>query len=423
MAQQTDVNEPFWVNRQHPSPPRSAPAASVGAVGWMRANLFSSMGNTILTLAAAVFLGWAAINLARWVFTEAFWMPIWVNRKLFAVGTYPWEYVWRPGLALLTVDLLLGLSAGRWGSFMRTVAFGVAALQFVFVVLPIDPQARLILGIGVALVLGGYLLRFVRRVSSTLLAVLWILSIPWTLILLRGGIVLPRLGIEWTFAGEMVPSSMWGGLMLTILLAVVGITFSFPFGVLLALGRRSSLPLVRVACTAYIELIRGVPMVTLLFMAAIALPLFLPAGAPAPENVMRAMVAIVLFEAAYLAENVRGGLQSVPKGQSEAADALGLSGFQKLRLIILPQALRAVIPAIVGQFISLFKDTSLVVLVGLFEFLGIARAVIGQPEWIGVPGGITREIYLFAFVVYFIFSFGMSSASRKLEAQLGVGRR
>jgi general L-amino acid transport system permease protein len=164
-------------------------------------------------------------------------------------------------------------------------------------------------------------------------------------------------------------------------------------------------------------------LVTLLFMAMIALPLILPSGATAPENAVRAMVAITLFAAAYLAENVRGGLQAVPKGQYEAADAVGLSGIQKLRLIVLPQALRAVIPAIVGQFIGLFKDTSLVSLVGLLELLGIARVVIQQAEWVQVQGGITREVYVFVAVVYFLFSYGMSYASRRLEVQLDVGQR
>ncbi|MGL4650247.1 MAG: amino acid ABC transporter permease, partial [Caldilineaceae bacterium] len=164
-------------------------------------------------------------------------------------------------------------------------------------------------------------------------------------------------------------------------------------------------------------------LITLLFMAMIALPLILPSGATAPENAVRAMVAIVAFESAYLAETVRGGLQAVPKGQYEAADAVGLRTIGKLRLIVLPQALRAVIPAIVGQFISLFKDTSLVALVGLVDLLGVGQVVIKQPEWISIQGGITREVYVFVALVFFLFSFGMSSASRRLENRLGVGNR
>jgi general L-amino acid transport system permease protein len=220
-----------------------------------------------------------------------------------------------------------------------------------------------------------------------------------------------------------VQSSNYGGLLLTILLAVVGITFSFPLGLALALGRRSSLPVVKYFCIAYIEMIRGVPLISILFMAMIVLPLFLPVGMPSPTNVTRAMVGITLFSAAYLAENVRGGLQSVPKGQYEAADALGLSTWAKYRMIILPQALRAVIPAIVGQFIGLFKDTSLVALVGLVDLLGIARSIIQQPDWVNTPGGITQEVYVAIAVIYFIFSYGMSWSSRQLETRLGVGKR
>jgi general L-amino acid transport system permease protein len=240
--------------------------------------------------------------------------------------------------------------------------------------------------------------------------------------LLKGGLDFRSLGVRCFFASPVSPNN-YGGLLLTILLTVVGITFSFPLGLALALGRRSSLPMIRYFSIAYIEMIRGVPLISILFMAMIVLPLFLPQGMPSPANVTRAMVGITLFSAAYLAENVRGGLQSVPKGQYEAADALGLSTWQKLRLIILPQALRAVIPAIVGQFIALFKDTSLVALVGLVDLLGIARSIIQQPEWVNTPGGITREVYAAIAVIYFVFSYGMSWASRQLESQLGVGKR
>jgi general L-amino acid transport system permease protein len=293
-------------------------------------------------------------------------------------------------------------------------------------VLPLGAAAQIYFAGVLAVLVVGYAVGVLARrarFANRLLVIAWLLSVPAALVLLRGGVSLPWLGVTWVFAPELIAPSLYGGLMLTILLAVVGIAASFPLGVGLALGRRSRLPVIRGFCVAYIEFIRGVPLVSLLFMAMLALPLLLPPGRPAPSNVTRAMVAITLFSAAYLAETVRGGLQAVPKGQYDAADALGLGGWQKLRLIILPQALRAVIPAIVGQFISLLKDTSLVTLVGLTEFLGIARAVIQQPEWIQVAGGITREVYLFVGVVYFLFSFGMSYASRRLEARLGVGQR
>ncbi len=419
----SDIESTYWVNTNHPSAPRAAPRTKTGVLGWLRANLFSSVWNSILTLLVLALAYIVVTGLGRWVLTEAYWEPIWVNRKLFAVGMYPWERIGQPSAVLLLVSALVGLSAGRWGRFVRALGIGLVSLQWALALLPLDPLARALLAAGGALVVGGYLVGRFVAIPSRWLAVAWVLSLPVAIVLLRGGITLARVGTVWSFGGGLVPYSLMGGLLLTVLLAVVGIALSFPIGVLLALGRRSKLPVVRAVSIGYIELIRGVPLVTLLFMAMIALPLLLPSGVRAPENAVRAMIAITAFEAAYLAENVRGGLQAVPKGQYEAADALGLSGLQKLRLIILPQALRAVIPAIVGQFISLFKDTSLVTLVSLFELLGIAQVVIRQPDWVPIQGGITREVYVFVAVVYFLFSFGMSSASRRLEVHLGVGRR
>jgi general L-amino acid transport system permease protein len=414
---QADIEPGLWVNRQHPLPAQRPPASDIGVMGWLRANLFSSIGNTLLTVLALLFIGWAISALARWVFGSAFWEPVWLNRKLFAVGVYPQERLLQPCLVLATVSLLFGLSGARWGSILRTLAIGLAALLLLLALLPIGPAAQIWMGISLATLIVGYVLGLRVRVPDRILALAWILSIPFALILLRGSVG------PLSLFGPAVRSTLWGGLLLTILLTTVGIACSFPIGVALALGRRSQLPVIRYFCIAYIELIRGVPLITLLFLGMLVLPLFLPRGLSNPEAILRVMVAVTLFSAAYLAENVRGGLQAVPRGQYEAADALGLGAWQKTRLIILPQALRAVIPAIVGQFIALFKDTSLVALVGLSDLLGIGRAVIQQPEWLSVSGGITREIYLFIALVYFIFSFGMSWASRRLEAQLGVGKR
>ena len=412
-----------WVSTAHPSAARPAPVRTTGVVGWMRANLFMGFFNSLLTILTAIALYFIVTGLLRWIFFQAYWEPVWVNRKIFTVGLYPWERIWQVVFVLWIVSALLGLSAGQWGRFMRTLGVGLTALQLALALLPLDPTARIALFVGAGLVVGGYLLGRFAQFQTGLLVWAWILSLPIAIWLLRGGITLPVVGTIWTFGGNLIPYSVIGGLTLTMLLAVVGITMSFPIGVLLALGRRSKLPVIKGVCVAYIELIRGVPLVTLLFMAMIALPLVLPSNATSPENAVRAMVAITLFAAAYLAENVRGGLQAVPRGQYEAADAVGLSGIQKLRLIVLPQALRAVIPAIVGQFIGLFKDTSLVSLVGLLELLGIARVVIQQAEWVQVQGGVTREVYVFVAFVYFLFSYGMSYASRRLEVQLAVGQR
>ena len=217
---------------------------------------------------------------------------------------------------------------------------------------------------------------------------------------------------------RVVSSNLWGGLLLTLLLTAVGIVVSFPLGILLALGRRSHLPIIKWTSIAYIELVRGVPLVTILFMAQIMLPLFLPAGIQI-DRVVRAMVGIILFTAAYQAENVRGGLQAIPPGQYDAAKAVGLSGLHTTVFIILPQALRNVIPVLVGQFIALYKDTSLVAIVGLLDLLGIAKSIVSQPQFIGLQ----REAYLFVTVIYWFVSYFMAHLSQRLEVALGVGER
>ena len=215
-----------------------------------------------------------------------------------------------------------------------------------------------------------------------------------------------------------VPTDQWGGLLLTLALALVGITASFPLGVSLAVGRQSTFPAIRIFCIGYIELVRGLPLITILFMLQIMLPLFLPQQITV-ERAVRAMVAFTLFTAAYIAEIVRGGLQAIPRGQGEAARALGLNGALTLLFIILPQALRLTIPAMVGQFISLFKDTSLVAIVGLLDLARIANAAANQPEFLGR----VSEVYVFIAAIYFAIAFAMSYASRRLEKTLGVGER
>lgn len=421
---QTNSEAGVWVNTKPPSPPRKAPATQVGLLGWLRKNLFSSVGNSILTVVSLALIYFLVTGLGRWIFLEAFWTPVWVNAKLFSTGTYPIANLFQPAIVLALISLLFGLSAGQWGSIMRSVSVGLAALLLVLAILPLGMRTQLTLAGCLALLILGYIFTLRTNINDRLLALAWFLSIPFALFMFKGGIVLRSWNLDvCLFEGGCVTPNFYGGFMLTVLLTVVGISFSFPLGVLLALGRRSKLPVVKAASIAYIETIRGVPLITLLFMGMVMLPLFLPANMENPSGVTRVMVAITLFSAAYLAENVRGGLQSIPKGQWEAADALGLSNYQKLTMIVLPQALRTVIPAIVGQFIGLFKDTSLVALVGLADLLGIAKAVIQQPDWLKIQGGVTREVYIFIGVVYFIFSYGMSWASRQLETQLGVGRR
>jgi general L-amino acid transport system permease protein len=239
----------------------------------------------------------------------------------------------------------------------------------------------------------------------------WLLSLPVITILLRGF-------SEKSQVLSLVATDLWSGVLLTFVLAIVGIVASFPLGVLLALGRRSTLPALRVFSILYIETIRGVPLISVLFMSQLLLPIFLP-----PQmrfgTVLRALVGMTLFSAAYSAENVRGGLAAIPLGQYEAAKAVGLNDALMMALIILPQAIQKVIPAIVGQFISLFKDTSLVVIIGLLDLLGVAKAVTGQTDFIGLQ----KEVYLFAALIYFICSYAMSYGSRRLEVAMGVGER
>lgn len=221
------------------------------------------------------------------------------------------------------------------------------------------------------------------------------------------------------FGGQ--PWQEWRGFLLTLLLAVGGSVIAFPLGVLLALGRRSSLPAVRAVCVTYIELIRGVPLITVLFMAFLVIGFFMPPGVPTPSLATRALIGIVLFTAAYIAEIVRGGIQAIPKGQFEAAAALGLSVVKTTLLIVLPQALRAVIPALVGQFISLFKDTSLVSIIGLIEILGVGLAATKQSDF--VAQGLIFEVLVFVAFVYWVACYTMSRESQRLEQRLGVGER
>ncbi len=217
---------------------------------------------------------------------------------------------------------------------------------------------------------------------------------------------------------ETVPTSRWGGLMLTIVIAAVGIAGALPMGILLALGRRSDMPAIRVLCVTFIEFWRGVPLITVLFMSSVMLPLFLPEGMNL-DKLMRAMVMVIFFEAAYIAEVVRGGLQAIPKGQYEAAAAMGLGYWRSMILVILPQALKMVIPGIVNTFIALFKDTSLVIIIGLFDLLNSIKRATSDPAWLGM----STEGYVFAALVYWLFCFGMSRYSMHLERKLDTSHR
>ena len=390
-------------------PPRDV----VGPVAWLRQNLFSSIASSIVTVLLVVALGWLALEVGRWAVTQAHWSVITDNLRLFLIGQYPSDQAWRIWLALAILSVLSGLSAGTWGRTSRSMAVTISSIQVILAVIVLASPLGIV-GAG-ALALNGALVWIAFFVGTRgvvprrALLIAWLASLPISFLLISG------------FAGTPLPSvgsNLWGGLLLTVLIATVGIVLSFPLGVLLALGRRSELPVMRILSTGYIELIRGVPLVTILFMADIILPLFLP-GEWRLDRVARATGGITLFSAAYVAENVRGGLQAIPTGQVEAARALGMNGFQTNMNIVLPQALRSVIPANVGLFISLLKDTTLVTIIGLLELLGISRAVLAQPESFGAQ----MEVYVFIAGVFFILCYAMSQASYRLERQLGVGTR
>jgi len=404
-------------------PDRLPPARERGAPAWLRRNLFHGPVNSVVSLLVGFVLVTAVSSLVRWTLTGAAWAPIWSNMKLLAVYRYPADLLWRPVVALGVILLLLGLGAGLSkragkGVIVGGVFWWFTGATFVITALAIAfwPSVRLPWAIASGMALAGYGAGLRVPALVRIQAWSWAVGLPVVLILLYG------LGGEGPM--EVVRTTEWGGFLLTLVLAGVGIAVSFPLGILLALGRRSDLPAIKWFCIGVIELVRGAPLITWLFIASLMVPLLLDVSPDSIPALARALVAITLFSSAYMAENVRGGLQSVPSGQGEAARALGLSGWQTTRLIVLPQALRAVIPAIVGQAIGLFKDTSLVFIVGLFDFFEIGRKVIpSQPDSLQYAGGVLLEVSLFMAAVYWFFSYRMSMASRQLEKELGVGER
>jgi general L-amino acid transport system permease protein len=335
---------------------------------WLRDNLFNTWYNSLLTILCLWGLFVGLRGFLGWMLTQADWTVIDKNWRLFWVGRYPVTQLWRIWILLAIIVAVAALS---WIN-SKIVNQTLKQRIYYFCLLP---------------------------------CYIGLLPISWWLI--GGG-----------FGLRSVPTNLWNALLLTLLMSAVSIMLSFPLGVLLAIGRQSSLPVLRWGCIFYIEVIRGLPLIGILFIAQVMLPLLLP-GEIRLDRIVRAIAGLTLFSAAYMAENVRGGLQAVPRGQIEAARSLGLNTPLALLLIVLPQALRAVIPAIVGQFIGLFKDTSLLSLFALVELTGISRSILAQPQFLGRYG----EVYLFVGFIYWIFCYSMSVASRKLETKLGVGNR
>ncbi|MDQ0208059.1 amino acid ABC transporter permease [Alkalicoccobacillus murimartini] len=373
---------------------------------WLKKNLFFSWFSSILTvvlLAAAILL---LKNVLGWTFFTARWEVISANFKLFMVGQYPLEQLWRVWTSLLLVSLFVGITYGAKRGISNIMFFSIGAVFLVAMALPFISGASRIWLIGAILALaGGFVIGNMVPFLKKFAGFAWILCFVLVLFFIQGFGILPE-----------VRTNTWGGLMLTMLLAVIAIVFSFPIGVMFALGRASKLPIIRMISVVYIEIIRGVPLITILFMAQIMVPLFLPGGVTV-DNVVRAMVGLVIFNSAYIAENVRGGLQAVPNSQIEASHALGLSTLKTTVFVVLPQALRVTIPSMVGQSISILKDTTLVATVGLLDVLGIGRTVISNPEFLGTQ----KEVFVFVALVFWIICFTMSVTSRKLERSLSVG--
>lgn len=400
---------------QMESVPAIAPpiSQSLSPVEWLRKNLFSTWYNSLLTVICFLGLFQLLTTISIWLFTQAQWAVVTANLRLFFVGLYPQELYWRLWFSLLIITTVAGLSWGyaNKGSriWSRLLLVTLAIIVAVVIFLPIDLSPRLwLLGSIIVAAVGIGIGRQLSPELGSWLPVALPICFLIVLWLIKGG-----LGLEET------ATSQWGGLLLTLLMAIVSIILSFPIGVLLALGRQSTLPVVRWLSILYIEIVRGLPLVGILFLAQVMFPLFLPPEFRQLDRVVRAIAGLVLFSSAYLAENVRGGLQAVPRGQGEAARALGLNPGLVVLLIVLPQALKAVIPAIVGQFIGLFKDTSLLALFGLTELIGISRSVSAQPEFLGRYA----EVYLFNGLIYWAFCYSMSLASRRLERKLNVGHR
>ena len=369
----------------------------------LKKNLFDGWKNTLLTILTGIFSLIVLYQVAVFVTTNS-WNVVYDNLKLLMIGQYPLEEVWRLWLSLGYVSLLIGLTWGLWKGAGKAVAFTFGGVYLAFAVIPWTTLGTsLILTACIALIAAGYFAGDKLEKLKLPTLGLWALYIPLSLGLITG------------FGGLLDPvlSREWGGWLLTVIIAAISIIGCFPLGVLLALGRRSKLPVVKGFCIAYIELVRGIPLIMVLFIGQLLIPLFL-GGETGIDNVTRAIIAYTFFAAAYLAENIRGGLQSIPSGQYEAAQALGLNKFKMTFFIILPQALKAVIPAMVGQFITILKDTSLVAIIGLADFLGTARRVSNNPEYLGRY----MELYLFVAAFYFIFCYLMAHVSRHLERSL-----
>src|SRR5262245_12861160 len=440
MAQIADTMTTAYV-RSQPADSAPPPLMSRGAVAWIRQNLFSSWQSTILTL-AALYIVWLVLPpVIEFLFTHAVWSGkdreaclvkdgrevgacwpfIFARIGYFIYGQYPFELRWRVDLVFILEAIGIiwllapripykGLGALFFFVVFPLLAFGLLTGQNPFAFHRVPPLW--LIGIIVLAVVGGLVFVATRseapgRFTPPIIAVAVFVAIA-------------LLEVVWS-ALDMphVSTNLWGGVMVTLVISTIGIVVSLPFGTILALGRRSKLPFVRFVCILFIEVVRGVPLITMLFMANRMLPLFLSEGMQ-PDSLMRVIVGVALFASAYMAEVVRGGLQAMPRGQYEGAMSLGLNYPKMMVFIILPQALKLVIPGIVNSFIALFKDTTLVTIVGIFDFLTTIQVSINSPDWAAPTTAYTG--YAFAAIFYFICCYGMSRYSLAMERRLAAGQ-
>ena len=369
--------------------PANPPVSDNTVIGWLRKNLFASFTDTVLTLLAAAVLIYYIPPALNWLFVSAVWTGADRTACLTTVqgGALPEDW-----------------SGACWAYV------GSRFLQFMFGSYPRDQLWRplLVVAMFIALLIPFLMPKAPRKGLNALLLLIALPVVSYVLLL--GGY----------FGLSHVETSLWGGLMVTLIISFIGIAISLPFGILLALGRRSDMPILRTVCITFIELIRGVPLITVLFMASVLLPLFLTPGTHF-DKFLRALVGVSIFASAYMAEVIRGGLQAIPKGQYEGADSLGLSYFHKMTFVILPQAIKLVIPGIVNTFIGMFKDTSLVTIISMYDLLGIVKASFGDSGWQTPVTPLTGLI--FAGFVFWIFCFGMSRYSLFIERRLDVGHK
>ncbi|MFB9952013.1 amino acid ABC transporter permease [Rhizobium puerariae] len=366
-----------------------APLSTSTVSGWIRANLLATPKDTALTVIAIAFLAWTLPGILEWLFFNAVWSG--------------------SDRSACTTIAQGGIQPDGWkGACWAFV--GDRFQQFMFGRYPMDERWRPIVVaiLFVALLVPMLIPKLPRKGLNALL--FFVVFPIVAFFLLHGG----------AFGLAEVETPLWGGLMVTLILSFVGIAVSLPVGILLALGRRSKMPVIHMLCVGFIEIIRGVPLISVLFMANVMLPLFLPTGWTI-DNFLRALVGVAIFASAYMAEVIRGGLQAIPKGQTEGADSLGLSYWQTMRLVILPQAIKLVIPGIVNTFIGLFKDTSLVSIIGMFDLLGIVRLNFTDTTWITPVTPITGLI--FAGFIFWLFCFGMSRYSAFMERHLDTGHK